>query len=68
MHPLVKVAANSDLSSGKPPCECYVCGKTDHLAKQCRQHKSESNPTEDKKQKKDKETIATIKAIRYTDK
>ena len=56
----------SDISPGKPPRECYVCGKTDHLAKQCRQRKSESNPTEDKKWKK--ETTATTNAIRSTNK
>ena len=59
-------AGKSDISPGKPPRECYVCGKTDHLAKQCRQRKSESNPTEDKKQKK--ETTATTNAIRSTNK
>ena len=48
---------------GKPPRECYVCGKTDHLAKQCRQRKSESNPIEDKKQKKGKKTTAITKTI-----
>ena len=52
-----------DSLTGKPPCECYVCGKTDHLAKQCRQRKSDSNPIEDKKQKKGKETTAITKLL-----
>ena len=26
----------------RPPRECYVCGKTDHIAKQCKLRKSES--------------------------
>ena len=52
-----------DSLTGKPPRECYVCGKTDHLAKQCRQRKSKSNPIEDKKQKKGKETTAITKTI-----
>ena len=55
--------SKSDSSTGKPPRECYICGKTDHLAKQCRQRKSESNPMEDKKQKKGKETTAITKTI-----
>ena len=50
-----------DSLTGKPPHECYVCGKTDHLAKQCRQRKSESNPIEDKK--RGKETTAITKTI-----
>ena len=48
-----------DSLTGKPPRECYVCGKTDHLAKQYRQRKSESNPIEDKKG--GKETTAITK-------
>ena len=52
-----------DSLTGKPPCECYVCGKTDHLAKQCRQCKNESNPIEDKKQKKGKEATAITKLL-----
>lgn len=63
-----KDSGNLDTLSGKPPRECYVCGKTDHLAKQCRQRKSQSNPTEDKKQKKGKEATATARAIRSTNK
>ena len=55
--------SKSDSSTGKPPRECYICGKTDHLAKQCRQRKSESNPMEDKKHKKGKETTAITKTI-----
>ena len=50
-----------DSLTGNPPRECYVCGKTDHLAKQCRQHKGESNPIEDKKG--GKETTAITKTI-----
>jgi len=36
----------------RPPCECYVCGKTDHIAKQCKQRKSESTAVESKATKK----------------
>ena len=50
-----------DSLTGKLPRECYVCGKTDHLAKQCRQRKSESNPLEDKKEKKGKDITAITK-------
>ena len=62
-----KDSDSTDTSSGKPPCECYVCGKTDHLVKQCRQPKGESTQTDDKKPKKVKETItATTKSVRST--
>ena len=58
---------STDTSSGKPPRECYVCGKTDHLAKQCRQRKGESTQTDNKKPKKARETItATTKSVRST--
>ena len=50
-----KDSDSTDTSSGKPPRECYVCHKTDHLAKQCRKHKGESTQTDDKKPKKAKE-------------
>ena len=42
----------------------YLCGKTNHLAKYFRQHTSESNPTEDKRQRKGKETTAVAKVIK----
>ena len=36
----------------RPPSECYICGKTNHLAKQCKQRKSESSAVETKQPKK----------------
>ena len=58
---------STDTSSGKPLRECYVCGKTDHLTKQCRQRKGESTQTDDKKPEKAKETITAItKSFRST--
>ena len=36
----------------RPPRECYVCGKTDHIAKQCKLRKSESIAVEARPTKK----------------
>ena len=48
--------APPDLSVGRPPHECYICGSLAHIAKQCKQRKSESssdskNITDSKKTK-----------------
>ena len=63
-----KDSASMATSSGRPPRECYVCGKTDNLAKQCRQRKSESIPTEDNRHKRAKEPAAVTKVVRSTNK
>lgn len=67
-HPADQSYKDSGNTDTRPPRECYVCGKTDHLARQCRQHKGESIPTNDKKQKKGKQTTASAKAVRSTSK
>jgi len=29
----------ANFADSRSPCECYVCGKTDHIAKQCKLRK-----------------------------
>ena len=57
--------APPDLSVGRPPRECYICGSPTHKAKQCKQRKSESSS--DSKNitdsKKTKTPIGTVRSV-----
>ena len=48
----VQVTALPNPTEHRPPRECYVCGKTDHIAKQCKLRKSESIAVEARPTKK----------------